>query len=268
LHPIASGVAAGAVGNQKVINICPDEIGALAASFYKVDGLVTHVNSEDVKKVFFEAGLDDKFIKILGHPLDPAVFSARGQIFQRVQNDLKSKRLIIGLYIGWFGPKTQKRGLLSVVRELAPLVRQNRVTLKILCGRHKDFEKKLDCLCRRIGIENKIEIQRSEKPEDMVNVGHKWILEDINIIFSRPSELVFYSLATGIPHILFSAFGPQEYDMLAFLKKCAPVKKHENVKGQLENYLTDTNLLLETSIFLFNSNYNFRGAISIEKYLK
>ena len=86
-------------------------------------------------------------------------------------------------------------------------------------------------------------------------------------MFSRPSELVFYSLGLGIPHILFDRVGPQEVDMMFLLKQRAGVKLYKEVKDNLAGYLQDSNGLLKVSSGLYGSNYPVNGANEILKYL-
>jgi hypothetical protein len=228
-----------------------------------VDGVSTHVNSGLAKKAFRNLGVGEKFIDISGHPLDPHVFTSRKKIFERVQGSLSNGELTVGLYIGGFGPKKQKQALLEVVRELGAEVKSGKLKIKAITGKHKDYKLALKKTLKELGIEKIVEVYNTKSFKEIVKVGHNFMLKDNNVMFSRPSELVFYSLATGIPHILFSPVGPQEIDMWGLLRKHANVKWHSDLRGRLFSYLSDKKKMLNLSKGLFSSGYNLEGSFNL-----
>ncbi len=272
-HPFASEMMVGYFKTSgkdlsRLINVCPDEVGRAAASFYLVKDLFTCVNSESTKKMFLSLGLPAERIRVTGHPLDPQIAQNRQKIFERVQKELKSGQLKIGLYIGGFGPRSQKNGIISVLKELASAIKDRQVSVKVLTGLHRDFSRQLDLVLREWGLEGLVEVYRPKDYQSLIKEGHQWLLEGIDVMFSRPSELVFYSLATGIPHIVFPPAGPQERDMLGLLRTYAPVAEYAQIKGQLKDYLFDFPKLTKIGQELYNSHYNILGAQNISLLLK
>lgn len=271
-HPMTTGLAKGfartkAGKDLKIVNICPDEIRKMAALFYKVNGIRTIVNSDFVKKVFESLGIETELINVFGHPLDPQILRNRGKIFNRVQESLRKGEISLGLYIGGLCPESQKKSLLEVIKELEVPIKEEKLKLNVLTGCNHNFEKRLDSLVEKLSLGGKIKLFRTKNPGEIIEVGHSWMLREINIMFSRPSELVFYSLATGIPHITFPPFGPQELDMLSLLKKYADIKEYLEIKGKIAKFLADKDCLLKMSHDLFHSDYSFDGTVNITKLL-
>jgi len=269
-HPMATNLSLGALKKKTtVINVCPDEVGMAGALFYKVNGVLNLVNSENVRSLFIKAGLPPKNVMVLGHPLDTEILQKRKKIYERVQKDLKKGKMCIGLYIGGYGPKSQQHAIFDVIRELSEEEKKGNISLKILTGLHRGFENEINHLITELGLrERGIEINRTKTYYELVEVGHLWMLDDINVMFSRPSELVFYSLATGIPHILFPPVGIQELDMFSLLIRHANVLEYQQIKGSLKKYLTRGDELALVSRGLYNSNYNLSGAINIGKFIE
>ncbi|MEK7497431.1 MAG: hypothetical protein AAB656_00760 [Patescibacteria group bacterium] len=272
-HPMATRMVVGfarsrALKMSRIINVCPDEVGGFAGSFYKVDGVINTVNSKKTGKIFEKLGLKKKYIRVVGHPLDPVILKNRRNIYDRVQYDLNDGRLILGLYLGYFAPESEKAGILSVIKEVSPLLRAKKIKAKVLTGGHKDFENRLRLTIKSLKIENLIEVIYTQTPLDIVRKGHSWMLKDINIMFSRPSELVFYSLATGIPHVTFPLLGPQEEDMLSLLRNNSPVEDWKSLRGRLESFLFDKVKLINISKRLFDSGYNLNGAVELPSLLR
>lgn len=269
IHPITSIFALGyrREKNYRVFNVIADEIGISAGQYLYVEGCETFVNSQKSKETLLKLGADGNQVQVIGHPLHPTLVDHREQIFKRVQTSISQNQITLGLFIGLFKPAHQQKGLLGVIRELKPEIESGQIKIKILTCGHKDFEAKLAGLLNSLGIHQQVKIYNSGNPADVTQTALTWVLEDVNVMFSRPSELVFYSLGLGIPHILFDPVGPQEVDMMFLLKQRAGVKLYKEVKDNLAGYLQDSNGLLKVSSGLYGSNYPVNGANEILKYL-
>lgn len=265
-HPLASVLAIGA-GSPKVINICPDEIGEVTSFFFKVDRVLTGVNSQRVLSIFKKLGFNGD-IRAVGHPLDPDVLVRRKEVFDRIQRNLQTGNLCLGVFAGWITPESQKSEILAVAKELITIIQKEKISVKFLVGNHQDLEDKIRHIFVSDEFKDKVEIIVTRGVEQLVEVSHRLLTEEVDILFSRPSELVFYSLALGMPHILFSGVGPGEEDMFRLLQKYAQDKPYGEAEGYLQSYFHNRQNLSAMSADLFGSGYNFDGAQNIAGLLK
>lgn len=264
-HPMASVLAVGA-GLPRVINICPDEVGEVTSSFFKVNNLTTGVNSKRMLDIFQKLGFNGD-IRVVGHPLDPYVLEWRQEVYERIQKNSKTGNISLGVFAGWITPQSQKREILSVARELKNILSLDNISVKFLVGNHQDLEKKIREIFIDDELRKKVEIITADTVYELVEVSHRLLVKDIDVLFCRPSELVFYSLALGMPAILFPGVGPGERDMSALLQKYARIKAYSEMEGYLSIYLKDRQNLAKISSDLYESGYNFDGAKNIAALL-
>lgn len=271
IHPLTSGLAKGAINpkilKKKLFNVIPDEITQFGAYFYKIDGVINFVNSEQVREELVRIGLKNELIITAGHPLDTLLLNNREQIHSRIINDLQADVLNVGLYLGGFAPRSQQERIIQTIVSLKDHIINGDLKIKTISWNHPEFEKKLDLALQQYNLEDKVEKIYIDSPYELVYKGHNWMLTDIDVMFSRPSELTFYSLALGIPHILFPAVGPQELDMYNMLRNYADVQWWQSIKNNIYEYLTNKTKLIQTANKLYNSNYNMHGAQFVYDYI-
>ena len=271
LHPITTSAARSYLHMQKLktplLNVIPDETGVLAGDFYRADGLLNLVNSKAMHVCLNSCGLPEKNLKVIGHPLDPRILEKRKEIQKRVYNDLYKQKFTIGIYMGLFCPRSQIEDNINILTELAPQIKADKVKVKVISCGHDEYKHDVDDVIQRLELEKYIDKQYVSSPKELVVVGHEWMMKDVNLIVSRPSELVFYSLATGIPHLLSSPHGPQEVDMYCLLQSQAPVKYYSEIKNTLWEYLNDRDSLLKIHEGFVKTDYNFSGALNVKNYL-
>lgn len=268
-HPIASGLLFDS-NKSKYWNVCPDEVTVVTAEFYRSPGYVNFVNSKQVRNQMQDLSKgerDHTTIKIVGHPLDPDIYKNRHKIYDRIQTDHGRSRLSLGLYIGGFGPSYQKRALLEIIENLSVSDLNLPLELHVLTGNHNDFELELDKILSNKVMVNKVKVYKTRTKNQLVEIGHDLLKNEINVMFSRPSELVFYSIATGIPHITFKPLGPQEVDMFNLINSVAGCPSYNDIKNDLVGYLSNKQQLISISKNLFKYNYNLRGADNIAKMI-
>lgn len=252
----------------KVLNVVPDEVGISAGQYFHVENCTNLVNSLDVKELFVDhLNGDAKEIHVIGHPVHPDLYKNRKKIFDRVQKSFTEKKIVLGLYIGLFKPEQQQKALINTLRELSAQIKQKKLKVKILTCGHEGFERRLSKIIAQGGLSNFLDIHSEKDRAGIVEKGMRWLLDDVNVIFSRPSELVFYSLTCGTPHILFDPVGPQEVDMAALLRSKADVRMFRQLKGTLYHYLCNTNKLKKISSDLYKSGYLLGGATEVSKFL-
>ncbi len=273
LHPVTCGLAIGARQNKKlklpILNIFPDEAKGMTGKFYLYPEVTIGVNTDNIHRYFVNRlKVPADQLVIFGHAADPLLHKNRAKIYQRVQNSLQSGQINLGLFVGGFCPPSQKQSILTIIQQMAPLVRAERLHLKVLTGDHYQFDQQVKDLVEDLQIAHRVDVVSTKTWHHIVDVGHQWMLDDINVMFSRPSELVFYSLTTGIPHILFPAIGGQEFDMQKMLTGFAKVPWFKDIEGQFIEYLVDKEELRKVSHDLYHNDYPLDGVENIVNYLK
>ncbi len=254
--------------SYEILNVIPDEAGISSAEAYSFKEIVNFVPSEFVYNILKnKTKIKESNLVISGHPLDPILYDNKEKIYKRVQRDLKNNYIHVGLYIGLFGPLHQKKQLIQTLKELLPKVNENFRISIISCG-HKGYEKKvLKILNKNRKYRKYINTIFVDDYKELVIQGHNLMLNDINIMFSRPSELIFYSLGLGIPHIMFNQLGAQEFDMYEYSRLHGGSILFKDIKNHLYNYITNPNWTLEQSTKLYETNYNNNGAKAIYQYV-
>ncbi len=255
-------------GEYEILNVIPDEVGLSSAKAYAFKDIINFVPSEFVYNLLKnKEKIKEQYLQISGHPLDPTLYENRVNIHKNILDTINNEKIHIGLYIGLFGPRHQKKQLIQVIKELIPHLNENLKISLISCN-HSDYEKNINKLVNKNRSKskyiNRIYVQTHEQ---LVIKGHE-MMKDINIMFSRPSELIFYSMGLGIPHIMFNPLGAQEFDMYEYLKINAGTKLYKDIKGHLYNYITNINWLIEQSEKLYSIKYNNNGSDYIKKYVQ
>lgn len=272
-HPVACGLAVGIREKQQlhlpIMNVFPDEANGLTCNYYLHPNTYMVVNSEKARNYFTEVlRFDPARVFVIGYTGDPMLVNNRQKIYERVQRSLKAGKLNLGIYLGGYCPDSQKKAILAIIRQLALWMKEGRATVRVITGPHHQFDRQVRRLIQGLGIEKQIVVGRSDDLKEVVSFGHEWMKNDINVMFSRPSELSFYSLITGIPHILFPAVGGQEYDMREMLQQFADVKEYQAIRNGLPAYLDDKDQLIKLSHDLYHSGYNVNGAPALVKVLE
>jgi hypothetical protein len=272
LHPLCTGLSLGFKKkkhlNFKIYNVCPDEATGMTIYFYIYPDAITCVNSKSVYQRFIEQGVEKENLLIIGHTMDPLLYSNRDHIFKRVQGNLKEGNVLtLGLYIGGFAPQSQQNAILGVIEHLQEQIRDEKVIIKVLSNTHNQFHQRLMQRLGRLKLQELVEVTSTTDLKKPVTIGHRWMKDEIDVMFSRPSELVFYSLCTGIPHILFPALGGQEVDMRDLLRQTAGVVDYTEIQDQLWEYIENNDELQQVSHKLFHSRYNLDGVNQLIKHL-
>jgi hypothetical protein len=259
---------------QRLVNVIPDEIDFGSASFYGIPGGKTGplhlVNSQRVKELFIQVGVDPDRIKIIGHTLDPFIFRQRNKIFNRVQNKLMSQEaLTLGLYIGGTGTIDEKVRIRKIITELAGYLHIGTYKIKIIPGPHIEFAAELHELAQKLNLpdSHNLEIYSNSDRNEVIRVGHKWLAEDVDVLFAKTGEIVFYSLATGIPHIHFPPKGSNEVEHVLLMEKLNAIYDFDKIRD-LHQFLQDRNFLKKLSSAEFNSGYKLDGSYEVVKYLE
>lgn len=250
---------------SKIYNVIPDEVGIGSATGYMINNVMNYVTSTEVENRLKTAGLKSKFIKVVGHPLDANLWRNREKIYNRVQESFTKKKLHIGLYIGLFAPMHQTLQTVQILTELSEDIRIGNVKVTLISCNRKFHQGQVNLALKRLKLTRKVNRIYVREPIELVEKGHQMMLKDINVMFSRPSELIFYSLALGIPHIMFNPLGAQEFDMFAHLRKFSDVKFYADIKNYLYIYLSNRDWMKKVSSDLYNSGYNNNGVEGIIK---
>jgi len=269
-HPIASGLLFG-FPKHKYWNICPDEVSIATAEFYRIPNYTNLVNSDSVRNQILKlSSVRERLSEtlVVGHPLDPLILSKKEKIFKRIQSEFSLGKVEIGLFIGGFGPKFQKKSIIDVIQKLADFVKESNIIIHVITGNHLDFERRLDDVVEQYKLSKYIKVYRTRSKRELVEVGHRLIEKHINVMFSRPSELVFYSMGVGMPHIMFDPLGPQEVDMYNLLNTTAGCPFYREIKSDLCEVISDKTELLKMSRKLYESGYNLNGSENVAKLVK
>lgn len=258
---------------QRLINVIPDEIDIGSASFYGIPGgelgPMHLVNSSRVKALFEEVGVNPKRIKVIGHTLDPNVYKNRERIFKRVQQKLSSREpLTLGLYIGGTGTVDEMTRIEKIIRELKSYIHIGSYNLKVIPGPHLEFARTLEQLLRELNLTGNpnIEIFSSSDRNEVIEIGHKWFVDDIDVLFAKTGEIIFYSLGTGIPHIHFPPKGSNEVEHVLLMHRLRAIYEFDRIKD-LHKFLEQRNFLKELSSNAYNSGYKLDGAYTVVDYI-
>ncbi|KXK25881.1 MAG: hypothetical protein TR69_WS6001001487 [candidate division WS6 bacterium OLB20] len=252
---------------QKLINIIPDEIDIGSASFYGIPGgkhgPLHLVNSQRVQSLFERVGVHPDRIKVIGHTLDPVIFDNREKIFRRVQKHLGDRNhpLTLGLYIGGTGTNDEIERIIKIVKNLSGYVHIGEYRLKAIPGPHLEFADQLSDLRDELGLTDpdKFEIFSSANRDKVIEVGHRWFAEEIDVLFAKTGEIIFYSMGTGIPHIHFPPKGANEVEHVEVMKIENAIHEFDRIID-LHTFLQQRDYLKELSSNAFNSNYKLGGA--------
>ncbi|MFQ5493421.1 MAG: hypothetical protein ACE5DX_04650 [Candidatus Dojkabacteria bacterium] len=260
--------------SRRLINVIPDEIDYGSASFYGIpggkSGPMHLVNSMRVKSLFEEVGVDTDRIKVIGHTLDPNVLKHRDQIFRRVQKKLNSTEpLTLGLYIGGTGTEDETTRIKQIIRDLAPHIKIGGYNIKVIPGPHLEFASELQELRRELKLEHakNFEIFSSANRDKVIEVGHKWFIEDIDVLFAKTGEIIFYSLGTGIPHIYFPPKGANEVEHVVLMKTLNAIHEFDTIVD-LHKFLQDRKYLAELSTYSHKASYKLDGAYEVVRYIQ
>ena len=256
---------------QRLVNVIPDEID-IGGEY----GPLHLVNSERVKNLFIDVGVDPDRIKVIGHTLDPIIFNNRIRIFNRVQAKLNShESLTLGLFIGGTGTIDERERIIKIISELAPYMHIGAYRLKVLPGPHIEFSAQLFDLAQKLKLadSSNLEIYSNTDRNEVIRVGHKWLLEDIDVLFAKTGEIIFYTLATGIPHIHLPPKGSNEVEHVLLMHTLNAIFEFDKIytrkKGEgLHEFLEDREFLKQLSQNAFDSNYKLDGSYEVARYLE
>ncbi len=259
---------------QRLVNVIPDEIDVGSASFYGIpggkSGPLHLVNSQRVKELFMHVGVDPDRIKIIGHTLDPYIYRQRDKIFNRVQNKLSSHDpLTLGLYIGGTGTIDEKVRVKKIITELSGYLHIGTYKIKVIPGPHIEFAAELHELAQKLNLADSqnLEIYSNTDRNEVIRIGHKWLAEDIDVLFAKTGEIVFYSLGTGIPHIHLPPKGSNEVEHVLLMEKLNAIYDFDKIHD-LNQFLQDRNFLKKLSTSAFNSGYKLDGSYEVVRYLE
>ena len=259
---------------QLLINVVVDEIDQASASFYAVPDVIKgpwhFVNSDAVKRLMINIGVAPEKIKIVGHTLDPYVLDKRDAIKKRVNDHLRnSKTLTLGMFIGGVGTKDEKERIKNVFYTLREQILAGLYNIKVIPGPHFQFAVELHKYLVQLGLahQKNIEVYVNSNRHKVVATGHEWLVNDIDVLFAKTGELIFYVLGTGIPFIHFPPKGANEVQHIILMKKFSAIEEFDRIDN-LHEFLQNRKYLIELGDNAFNSNYKLDGAEEIAKFIK
>lgn len=259
---------------QSLINVIPDEIDVGSASFYGIPGgkkgPLHLVNSQRVQMLFETVGVNPDRIRIIGHTLDPYVYKNRKSAYKRIRANLKDRNrpLCLGLYIGGTGTKDEVYRIKKIINLLADHIKLGHYTIKAIPGPHLEFAQELAEIKSSLKLNNKqFEIFSSSNRDKVIEVGHRWFVEEIDVLFAKTGEIIFYSLATGLPHIHFPPKGANEVEHVKLMQTQNSIFEFDRILD-LHSFLSDREYLLELSGNAFETNYKLAGAYEVVEEIK
>jgi hypothetical protein len=258
---------------QRLVNVIPDEIDIGSASFYGIpggaNGPLHLVNSQRVQSLFEAVNVFPDRIRVIGHTLDPDVFDQREQTYRRVQRALsRNSTLTLGLYIGGTGTQDEQVRIKKIIIDLKDQIKAGLYKIKVIPGPHLSFAEDLHKLVSELGLSSPkhVEIFSSVNRGMVIETGHSWFIHDIDVLFAKTGEIVFYSLATGIPHIHLPPKGSNEVEHVNLMKTLNAIYEFDRIKN-LHTFLQDRLYLRQLSTNAFRSNYKLDGAFETVRIL-
>lgn len=277
VHPWGLGAlwsfGRGKVLSQKLINVIPDEIDTGSASFYGIPGGINGplhmVNSLRVKRLFELVGVNPERIVVIGHTLDPLVLKERSATYSRIQGNLKhNKKLTLGVLVGGTGTVDEKKRIKNMISELAPHIKNGLYKLIIVAGPHLEFAEELSRLADSLKLDRakEVEIYSSINRGQVVKVGHEHMVNDFDVLFAKTGEIIFYTMATGLPHLHLPPKGSNEVEHVELMQSLNAIFEYDRITD-LHEFLQNRQFLLELSKNAYHAGYKLDGAVTLAEYI-
>lgn len=146
----------------------------------------------------------------MGHT-GTAVNAYLGQGYCDAIEDKKRTVLNVGFAMG--GAGAQKEIGRTLLKSLAPAIRQKKVLLHLIAGTHLSVKKEFEALATSLkigttGTLGSVHLMYRSTREEYFDAFSK-LMRDIDVLWTKPSELSFYA-GLGIPIIMAPPVGSQE----------------------------------------------------------
>lgn len=129
-----------------------------------------------------------------------------GELFDKPEPKPPSLGFVVG------GAGAQVEIGITILRSIAPLIQKKKLKFYLIAGTSLEAKKQFDAIIKKLHLENLLENGLSilfRETKDEYFSAFNALLHDLDIVWTKPSELSFYG-ALGIPLIIAPPIGAQE----------------------------------------------------------